>query len=59
MKPPRPIQRKFAFKLNYSTTTTKNKENLYFFLSIYLLTVSEYQVILYKLNSSKVISFLK
>ncbi len=31
MKPPRPTQRKFAFKLSYSTTTTKNKETLHFF----------------------------
>jgi len=28
MKPPRPTQRKFAFKLSNSTTTTKNKETV-------------------------------
>jgi len=42
MKPPRQTQRKFAFELSYSTTTTKNKENLYFFRSIHLFTVSDY-----------------
>jgi hypothetical protein len=31
MKPPRPMQRKFAFKLSYRTTTTKNKETLHSF----------------------------
>jgi len=31
MKPPRPTQRKFAFKLSYSTTTIKNKETLHIF----------------------------
>jgi hypothetical protein len=31
MKPPRPTHRKFAFKLCYSTTKTKNKETLHFF----------------------------
>jgi len=31
MKPPRPTQRKFAFKLSNSTTTTKNRETLHFF----------------------------
>ena len=31
MKPPRQTQRNFAFKLSYSTTTNKNKENLHFF----------------------------
>ena len=42
MKPPRQTQRKFAFKLSYSTTTTKNKEALYFFRTIYLFTVNDY-----------------
>jgi hypothetical protein len=42
-KPPRPTQRKFAFKLSYSTTTTtKYKDTLHFFGSIYLFTVSDY-----------------
>jgi len=40
MKPPRPTQRKFAFKLSYGTT--KNKDTLHFFQSINLLTVSDY-----------------
>ena len=40
MKPPRPTQRKYAFKLSYSTTTTK--KNFAFFRSIYLLSVIEY-----------------
>jgi hypothetical protein len=60
MKPSRPTQRKFDFKLSYSTifkyesiklyfklsysytTTTKNKETLHLFRSIYLFTVSDY-----------------
>jgi len=41
MKPPGPTQTKFAFKLSYSTTTTKNKETLHFFdRFIYYLLVS-------------------
>jgi len=36
MTPPLNKQRKFAFRLKYSTTTTKNKETLHFFRSIYL-----------------------
>jgi len=39
MKTPRPTQRKFAFNIGYSTTTTKNKETLHFFRSIYLLAI--------------------
>jgi len=39
MKPPRLTQRKFDFKLSYSTATTINKETLHFFRSIYLITV--------------------
>jgi len=31
MKPPWPTQRKFAFKLGYSTTTTKKQSNFAFF----------------------------
>jgi len=44
MKPRKPTQRKFAFKLSYSTTTKfkKSKETLHFFRPIYLLTVSDY-----------------
>ena len=59
MKPSRPTQRKFDFKLSYSTilsmifklyfklsysytTTTKNKQTLHLFRSIYLFTVSDY-----------------
>jgi hypothetical protein len=38
MKPPRQTQRKFAFKLSYSTTTTKNKETLH--ISIDLLFIN-------------------
>jgi hypothetical protein len=47
MKPPRPTQRKFAFKLSYSTTTPKNKKKI----SFDLFTVSDYcdiQVIKFK-----------
>jgi hypothetical protein len=41
MKPPRPTQRKFAFKLSYSNATTKNKETFHFFdRFIYYLLVS-------------------
>ncbi len=47
MKPPRPTQRKFAFKLSYSTTTPKTKKKF----SFDLVTVSDYcdiQVIKFK-----------
>ncbi len=36
MKPSRPTQRKFAFKLSYSTTTTKNRETLYFSIDLFI-----------------------
>ena len=37
MKPPRQTQRKFAFKLSYSTTTTtKNKETLHFSIDLFI-----------------------
>ena len=37
IKPPRPMQIKFAFKLSYSTSTTKNKETLYFSIDLLII----------------------
>ena len=40
MKPPRPTQRKYAFKLSYSFTTTKKKNFAFFDQFIYYLLLS-------------------